>query len=104
MPRRNSCAGSDNLGTILALVREGVGCTVISYGAVHSILETGSIRIAAIESPGIPTDLSLVTNVKRPVTAAVRTFKSFVRAEVERVVTKGELPPQHFRLAPPRSR
>ncbi len=92
---------ADNLATILALVQEGLGCTVIAYGAVHTMAGAGAVRIAHLADP-IRTDVSFVTNAKRPVTAAIRQFRGVVRAEVEAVAARGEMPPHFFQLAPGR--
>ncbi len=90
---------ADNLGTILDLVHQGVGCTVVAYSAVHAMLGSGKVRIGTL-AEAIPTDVSLVGKARRPVTAAIRLFRSAVRAEVEAVVARGELPPQFFQLQP----
>lgn len=93
---------ADNLGTILSLVEEGVGCTVIAYGAVHKLLGSGTVRMATLDET-IRTDICLVTDGKRPVTAAMRRFRGCVRAEVEAVNERGDLPAQFFQLAPQRA-
>ena len=96
----NVAMEADNLGTILALVHEGVGCTVIAYGAVHAMLGSAAVRIASLTDP-IQTNVSLVTAAARPVTAAMRLFRGSVRAEVEAVAATGEMPSRFFQLAPP---
>lgn len=93
---------ADNLGTILSLVQEGVGCTVVAYGAVHALAESGAVRIAML-SEAIRTDVSLVTNAQRPMTAALRQFRNVVRAEVATVTVRKDLPTQLFQLAAPPS-
>lgn len=92
---------ADNLATILSLVHEGLGCTVIAYGAVHPMLAAGAVRIAHLTDP-IRTDVSFVINAMRPVTAAIRQFRGVVRAEVDTVAARGDMPPQFFQLAPRR--
>ena len=91
---------ADNLGTILSLVQEGVGCTIVAYGAVHALAEAGAVRIAML-TEAIRTDVSLVTNARRPVTAALRQFGNAVRAEVAAVAARKDLPMQLFKLAMP---
>ena len=92
---------ADNLATILALVHEGLGCTVIAYGAVHAMAGAGEVRIASLASP-IRTDVSFVTNAKRPLTAAIRQFCRVVKSEIQAVAAREEMPPQFFQLAPGR--
>ncbi len=91
---------ADNLGTILSLVQEGVGCTVVAYGAVHALAEAGAVRVATLAEL-IRTDVSLVTNAQRPGTAALRQFSNAVRAAVAAVAARKDLPPDLFQLATP---
>ena len=95
----NVIVEADNLGTILALVRAGVGCTVIAYGAIHEALTSRVVRIADLEPPGIRTDISLVTNTRKPVTGAVRMFKEYLQASAVELVLRGEMPPQYLQMA-----
>jgi LysR family nitrogen assimilation transcriptional regulator len=97
----NTVLEADSVATIVTLVREGLGCTVVAYSAVHSLLRQGGLRVVPLADPVIWTDLSIVTSSKRPVTAAMRAYIACVKAEVKRLTERDDIPQAYFALAPP---
>jgi LysR family transcriptional regulator, nitrogen assimilation regulatory protein len=88
----------DNISIIRALVQEGVGCTVITYSALHSEVSAGRLRIAPLAEPGIRSDISIVTRADRPVTAAMRAMIASIKSETKKLAQNGNWPPEYFHL------
>lgn len=88
----------DNVSIIKALVQEGVGCTVISYSALHSEVSAGRLRIAPLADPGIRSDISIVTRSDRPVTAAMRVMIASIKNELRNLAKGGDWPSEFFHL------
>ncbi|MCO5089557.1 LysR family transcriptional regulator [Bosea sp. (in: a-proteobacteria)] len=88
----------DNSSIIKALVKEGMGCTVIAYSAVHSDVKKNDLRIARLAKPGIRNDISIVTRSDRPVTAAMRAMINDIKLEMRGLIQSGEWPAEHFQL------
>jgi hypothetical protein len=69
-----------------------MGCTVVSYAAVHRELMASQLRVASLVEPVFPTDISIVTKANRPITAAMRAMMDMLRHEFARLIDSPETP------------
>jgi LysR family nitrogen assimilation transcriptional regulator len=62
----------DTLELLKEIVIAGLACTILAKPAVRQELQTGKVRLDAVEGPKLNTRLVLATAVGRPLTRAVR--------------------------------
>lgn len=84
---------ADSLPSILALVEDGIGYTVLPYAPVHHLLEAGRMRHWRIEKPSISRRLVLATSTSRTTTPATRALTKMVREQVRTLVKSGRWSP-----------
>lgn len=89
---------ADNISTITACVRAGVGCTVLAYSAIHNAVMRGEVRTAPLVNPEIFTDISIITRSGSPVTAAMQSMISHIKQGIWDLAENDHLPEQSFRI------
>jgi LysR family transcriptional regulator, nitrogen assimilation regulatory protein len=77
------------LPSMLSLVEQGVGYTILSYSSVHQLVAQGRIKYWRIENPVIHRELLLATSSQRPSTLAIRALTAQIRAEVKDLRKRG---------------
>lgn len=91
----------DNISIIKAMVREGLGCTVIAYTGMSHEVKSGTLRAVPLRSPAIEWTMSVVTRTDRYASAAVRAFVPLIKLQVRRLLESGAWPAEYFRLPGP---
>ncbi len=73
---------ADSLSSILGLVEDKVGYTILPFAPVHSLVAAGRLRLWRIEKPTMSRQLLLATSTSRPATAATRAAVDILREKV----------------------
>jgi LysR family nitrogen assimilation transcriptional regulator len=84
---------ADSLPSILALVEEGIGYTILPYAPVHRQLAAGRLRHWGISQPALSRRLLLATSTSRTATPATRALAKMVRQEVRKLVRSNHWSP-----------
>ena len=73
---------ADSLSSILGLVEDKVGYTILPFAPVHSLVAAGRLRLWRIEKTTMSRQLMLATSTSRPATAATRAAVDILREKV----------------------
>ncbi len=84
---------ADSLSSILTLVEDGLGYSVLPYAPVNSLIAAGRLRFWRIANPGMVRRLVLATSTSRISTPATRASARIVRDQVRALVESGAWSP-----------
>lgn len=81
----------DSVTAIKQLVEEGIGSTILPFGAVHREVMQGRLTAREIESKDMHAMLVTATPLHQPVSKATRALLRLIHAEVAKCVANGVL-------------
>lgn len=87
--RPNIAFEIDSLGIIKAMVRHGLGYTVLTFGAVYHEVADGSLTAAPIASPAMSWTLCMASRVEQGRSRAMIVMRQLVIDVVRDIVDKG---------------
>jgi LysR family nitrogen assimilation transcriptional regulator len=83
----------DGVASVLDLVHEGYGHTVLPLNSVRSSAMGREFLVRAIRKPKLTIQLSLITSAQRPMTPLAKGLLSLIRQLALEVVLPGRLVP-----------
>lgn len=77
---------ADNIPLLRSLIENGLGCSILAFGAVHEHVRARRLRFFSIHTPNLPWTMSLAVRKDKPVTPAVKAMMSELTIWIRRAV------------------
>jgi LysR family nitrogen assimilation transcriptional regulator len=71
------------------MVKNGLGCTILAYSAVHNEVDRGELRARIIERPALVSTVAVATLRERRADRLPNELRRTVIAEVNKLVNDG---------------